>query len=630
VQGKPQSEFAANFSAEFLELHQFSSPYRTYEENGKLKKLPAKSDYNTPPFDQLPSPPEKVSLHLTEANIAVADADHCFRKDGSPKPWAERFVTKYAGLTAHEFSASATGGHFLFELEEGIPKDEVIVREAEGVSGDDAGHTDLFVNTRWIALTGRPLFGRPHPKMMRLSREGLAALKAEVIATRALAPVANPTAIEQSRRKTFSVSQVAARIITRDLTNNTEAANRALAQSMGFAEDQQHRHNADEKLAIWLVRDSGFSSAEYLAQFDKFKLRQDRGERYTAATIRKAEEFCKKLRAAGPLFDSKADFERAGNPVPQIEGISYQGEATGNASAQKNGKSWYVMSKMRALLSGNDWFGRKVARAERVNYYVPEVGRASVYRRLRAMQLDQYLDRTLFVRTSALGVPDLLNEEVMESCAGADIFMDTLIRFLDGPENNAEVIKGFAEKVFALLAVARHIEINCHTQKSYANKDDMGPEMFRGSGDITAFLSNGYGLMQLDKVTNKIFVKCLFSRDLPEDTPSFILQGRDENGVSIIDSEHDFKLVTSDAGQMSEHRANPKLKNMTPEQETKLKEFHAVGTPLREIAEALGVKSHNTVGNWMKVLGLTPNLRKKKDEEAAVTDGVLDLIGGSK
>jgi len=94
----------------------------------------------------------------------------------------------------------------------------------------------------------------------------------------------------------------------------------------------------------------------------------------------------------------------------------------------------------------------------------------------------------------------------MESCAGADAFMDTLIRFLDGPENNAEIIRGFAEKVFSLLAVAaRNVEINCHTQKSYANRDEMGPDMFRGSGDITAFLSNGYGLMQTDAVKNEIF-----------------------------------------------------------------------------------------------------------------------------
>ena len=323
------------------------------------------------------------------------------------------------------------------------------------------------------------------------------------------------------------------------------------------------------------------------------------------------------------FFDSRADFEKAGDLIWQIEGLSYQGEVTGNVALQKNGKSWYVMSKMRALLSGRDWMGRKVAKATRVIYYIPEVGRASVYRRLKAMQLDQYLERTLFVRTSALGVPELLNEELMEACAGADVFMDTLIRFLDGPENNAEVIKEFAEKVFALMAVARNIEINAHTLKSYANRDEMGPDMFRGSGDITAFLSNGYGLMQTNAAKNEIFVKCLFSRDLPEDPPSLILQGREENGDSIIDKEHDFRLLNADAGSLSEHRANPKLANMTPEQEAKLRDLHAQGMSTRAIAKALGLKSHVTVTNWKKELGLT----KKKEEDVA-GDGLLDFIGG--
>jgi len=315
------------------------------------------------------------------------------------------------------------------------------------------------------------------------------------------------------------------------------------------------------------------------------------------------------------FFDSRADFEKSGDLIWQVEGISYQGEITGNVALQKNGKSWLVMSKMRALLSGKDWMRRKVAKAARVIYFIPEVGRASVYRRLKAMQLDQYLDRTLFVRTSALGVPDLLNEEIMEACAGADVFMDTLIRFLDGPENNAEVIKEFAEKAFALLSVARNIEINAHTLKSYADRDEMGPEMFRGSGDITAFLSNGYGLMQTNAIRNEIFVKCLFSRDLPEDPPSFKLQGREENGDSIIDKEHDFRLVDADAGALSEHRTNPKLKNLTEEMEARLRELFPTHG-FREIAEILGVKSHVTVSNWAKELGL----KRKKDKQVEMKE----------
>jgi hypothetical protein len=273
------------------------------------------------------------------------------------------------------------------------------------------------------------------------------------------------------------------------------------------------------------------------------------------------------------FFDSKADFERAGDLVWQIEGISYQGEATGNVALQKNGKSWFILSKIKALLSDLPdarWMGHKVAKATRVILFIPEVGRASMYRRLKLMKLDQYLDKTLFVRTSALGVPDLEDTEVLNACAGADVFMDTLIRFLEGPENNAEVINTFAEKVFALLAVARNVEINAHTLKNYDTAVDMGPAMFRGSGDITAFLSNGYGLMQVDRLTNKIFVKCLFSRDLPEDVPNFVIEGR-----PWIDEESDFRLVDGNAGELKDNKTDNRLKNATAEQLTKLREMHA-------------------------------------------------------
>lgn len=90
-----------------------------------------------------------------------------------------------------------------------------------------------------------------------------------------------------SSTTTSTVAQVAARILTRDLSNNTEEANRRLSQSMGF----DHRHQADEKLAIWLVRDSGFGSTERREKFETYKLHEDRSGQYTLKTLGKAEKF---------------------------------------------------------------------------------------------------------------------------------------------------------------------------------------------------------------------------------------------------------------------------------------------------------------------------------------------------
>jgi DNA polymerase III delta prime subunit len=90
-----------------------------------------------------------------------------------------------------------------------------------------------------------------------------------------------------SSSATSTVAQVAARILTRNLSNNTEEANRLLSQSMGF----EHRHQADEKFAIWLVRDSGFGSAERREKFESYKLHEDRSGQYTVKTLEKAERF---------------------------------------------------------------------------------------------------------------------------------------------------------------------------------------------------------------------------------------------------------------------------------------------------------------------------------------------------
>jgi len=48
-------------------------------------------------------------------------------------------------LTAHEFSAGGLGTHFLFDLEPDIPKAEYITTERKGLTEDDTGHFDLFV-----------------------------------------------------------------------------------------------------------------------------------------------------------------------------------------------------------------------------------------------------------------------------------------------------------------------------------------------------------------------------------------------------------------------------------------------------------------------------------------------------
>jgi hypothetical protein len=305
---------------------------------------------------------------------------------------------------------------------------------------------------------------------------------------------------------------------------------------------------------------------------------------------------------SGKLFDTKEDFEKAGDLKWLVEGLMYQQEVTGWAGLQKNGKSWILMSLMKALLSGQHWLGKyAVAQSAKVVYFVPEVGRSSVYRRMKKLGLDQYLGQKLFVRSASLGVPNLENQEVLAECAGADVFLDTLIRFIDGPENAAEVIKELAAKIFKVQAIARSVNVAAHTQKSYAKAEDIGPDMFRGSGDVTAFMSNGYGVMQLDEPSNRIYVKGLFGRDLPELAEAFIIEGRPH-----IDATGDFKLVDESAGPMRDHKnsGGSKLSKLSAEQIALLRDCRAKGMTARATAlvPELKIKSHNTVTEYWKLL----------------------------
>jgi len=290
----------------------------------------------------------------------------------------------------------------------------------------------------------------------------------------------------------------------------------------------------------------------------------------------------------GKVFDSREDFEASGEMEWLVKGLMHKGEITGWIGLAKHGKSWLLLALIKALLSGEPFLGKwPVVLAEKVVYFVPEVGRASVYARLKKMRLDKYLDEKLFVRTSALGVPDLADPRVLAECEGADVFLDTLIRFIEGSENSAEDVAALAAKCFNVLAVARSVNFAAHTQKAFESLSAMSQGMIRGSGDIAAFATNAYGVAQTDAKTNTVYVGHLFNRDLPEDPMPFVVVGR-----PWIDETGDFKLVDAAAGPLSEHKKGGGKTGAPadPEKEKKL-EFLRLNFPEnatgKEMAEAL-------------------------------------------
>ena len=173
---------------------------------------------------------------------------------------------------------------------------------------------------------------------------------------------------------------------------------------------------------------------------------------------------------------------------------------------------------------------------------------------------------------------------LLQAAKGADVFLDTAIRFMNGDENNAAEQKLFADALFALQrAGARTITGAHHAPKSFAKESFMTLEnILRGSGDVGAMLATCWGIYQIDANTSRIFVQNVNARDFMPCDPS-IIQGR----PSLDDTGY-FELTDppSFAGTLSDHKGQ--AGRPSPDKDEKVRqaqEMHASGKSYKEIAE---------------------------------------------
>ena len=215
--------------------------------------------------------------------------------------------------------------------------------------------------------------------------------------------------------------------------------------------------------------------------------------------------------------------------------------------------------------------------------------------------LDHVRDQRLFIRTlSASGRLSLTDPQLLQAVKGADVFLDTAIRFMEGDENSSGEQREFAELLFDLQrAGARTITGAHHSPKSFAKDNFMALEnILRGSGDIGAMLCTCWGLSQLDPVTNRVFVQNCKARDFAACEP-FIIQGRpsiDETGYFELTNPPSF------AGNYADAKNNNAGRPHMPDKDQKLADavrLQAAGKSYREIAEELGI-SIGTVSSLLK------------------------------
>jgi hypothetical protein len=266
----------------------------------------------------------------------------------------------------------------------------------------------------------------------------------------------------------------------------------------------------------------------------------------------------------------------------QEDGVTYLGGLPGH------GKTLVMLSMVKSLLEGTPLFGHPDfvvdAPARRVLYLIPEAGIRAFKRRLEMFRLLPHVAaKRLFVRTlSAEQHVTLSDPRILRAADGADVFLDTAIRFMEGDENSAADHKKFAATLFALQrAGARTIVGAHHSPKVFGEKDVVTLESaLRGSGDTGAMVTACWALKQTNADDNTIYVANVKARDFDAVCAPFEITGRPH-----IDQTGNFAVSTA-PGIARSPRGKPKKDD--PRKATILRMI-AAGVPAAEIIKAVGV-----------------------------------------
>jgi hypothetical protein len=295
------------------------------------------------------------------------------------------------------------------------------------------------------------------------------------------------------------------------------------------------------------------------------------------------------------LFRSYADLEALPELDDRIDGICSDEEITAVGALPGHRKTFTLLQVVRSLLTGAPLFGHfeVKSKAEKVIYLTPESAARPFYKRLKLLGLDEFIkSRSLLIRELQMGPISLDDPNLLEAVKGADVFLDTLVRFSDGDENDASDMRLLSEKLFALQkAGARSIWFSHHSVKASNGNSEMSLESaMRGSGDLGAMIANCYALRQLDRQRGTVYVQCVKRRDGQEVLP-FIVEGL----------ELRMTKKPGEVGSINEYVGKPGPK-ADPGKEEKLQmilDLTEQGKTREEIAQHLGV-SLATVKRWKK------------------------------
>jgi hypothetical protein len=296
------------------------------------------------------------------------------------------------------------------------------------------------------------------------------------------------------------------------------------------------------------------------------------------------------------IFHSCQEFENAPPLTFAINGFLQESGVTLIGGLAGHGKTLIMLSMVKALLEQSPLFGHSpfsVPRpAPRVIYLIPECSLGPFWSRIKMFHLEEFACQdNLLIRTlSAREQVELTDPRMLTAVEGADVFLDSVIRFTTGSENDAENIRLFSDVLFKLLHAGARTITGCHhSPKSFETAQSMTlGNILRGSGDLGAMICTCWGVRQIDAARNRIYVENCKPRDF-EPCPPFILEGRPH-----LDITGQF-LMHAKPGEAEELRSYLQQKGGRPlapnrtEQIAMAASLRAKGDSLRDIADKLHV-----------------------------------------
>lgn len=307
------------------------------------------------------------------------------------------------------------------------------------------------------------------------------------------------------------------------------------------------------------------------------------------------------------IFHTVEEFENAPPLRFAIGGFLQEAGVTLIGGLAGHGKTIIMLGMAKALLEGRPLFGYEpfsISRpAQRVLYLIPESSLGPFWSRIKLFHLREHVcnDRLLVRTLSSREQVSLKDPRLLKAAEGADVFLDTAVRFMDGSENDVENARPFADTLFQLLSAgARSIIGAHHAPKGFEGQDFMTLEnILRGSGDIGAMLCCAWGVRQIDAGRNQLYIQNNKPRDFQPCEP-FILEGRPH-----LDIDGQFRMIAEPghAGELREHlpRREKGGRPVTDGKDEKLSqvvELRGKGLGLREIAKTVGV-GKSTVDRWL-------------------------------